>query len=58
MVGTKGSAIPQYEIVIKFTSLIMVWIKMSELMIWGFDVAIGDLKTKITENESTFILHL
>lgn len=31
---------------------------MSELLIWGFDVAIGDLKTKITENESTFFLHL
>jgi len=23
-------------------------------MIWGFDVAIGDLKAKITENESMF----
>jgi hypothetical protein len=28
---------------------------MSELLIWGFDVAIvDDLKTKITEKESTF----
>jgi len=31
---------------------------MSELMIRDFDVGIGDLKTKITENESTFFLHL
>jgi len=27
---------------------------MSVLLIWGFDVAIGDMKTKITENESMF----
>jgi len=27
---------------------------MSELLIWGFDVAIGDMKTKIPENESMF----
>jgi hypothetical protein len=54
MVGTKGLAVPQYEIVVKFTSLIMVGIRMSELVIWGFDVAIGDLKTKTTENEITF----
>jgi len=27
---------------------------MSEFLIWGFDVTIGDMKTKITENESTF----